>query len=270
MEFITRDAAYWYDLNGNGPVVMLLHGFTGSSKTWSPFIEQWKKHFRLLTVDLPGHGNTKTKTGRSMEQCCEELKQLCDHLNIPTVHLVGYSMGGRTALSFAMLYPEMVSSLVLESASPGLVSGDDQRDRKRRDEQLAQKIEKEGVGAFVDFWEKIPLFQTQNLLSLDKQQTIREERMDQTEEGLTQSLRHMGTGMQPSWWGKLATLAVPVLLLAGVCDEKFVAIQENMAECLPHAKPVVVEQAGHAIHVEQPVFFDKIITEFFYNYYGTT
>src|SRR5699024_9881620 len=101
----------WYELNGSGPAVMLLHGFTGSTKTWSPFVNQWKEAFQLLTIDLPGHGKTKTKTGRTMEACCAELKQLCDHLGIKAVHLVGYSMGGRMALSFAMMYPDMVESI---------------------------------------------------------------------------------------------------------------------------------------------------------------
>lgn len=263
MKFITSDAMYWYELNGNGPVVMLLHGFTGSSKTWAPFIKKWEKNFRVLTVDLPGHGKTETKTGRSMEKCCDDLKQLCDHLDIKTIHLVGYSMGGRTALSFAMIYPEMVSSLLLESASPGLDTEQDQHARIQRDEQLAKKIEAEGVDAFVNFWEKLPLFQTQTELSPQKQQTIREERIGQTKKGLAQSLRSMGTGSQPSWWGKLAVLNVPVLLLAGDQDEKFMAIHENMAKRLPHADLVVAEQAGHAIHVERPAFFDRIVNEFF-------
>lgn len=210
------------------------------------------------------------EAGRTMEACCHELKQLCDHLGIADVCLVGYSMGGRTALSFAMLYPEMVSSLILESTSPGLEAGSEQQARMSRDEQLAKKIETEGVPAFVDYWENIPLFQTQKALSVEKQQRIREERLDQTERGLAQSLRHMGTGAQPSWWEELFRLTVPVLLIAGGHDEKFIAIQKKMAKRLPNAECVVAEHAGHAIHVEQPAFFDKIVTEFFHKRSRTT
>lgn len=270
MEFTTNDATYWYELNGNGPVVMLLHGFTGSTKTWHPFIDNWAQTFQVLTVDLPGHGKTETEAGRSMDSCCADLKQLCHHLNSATVHVIGYSMGGRLALTFAMMYPEMVTSLTLESASPGLATKEEQQARAENDESLAVRIETKGLTAFVDFWENLPLFQTQKALSAEKQQVIRVERLEQTEQGLAQSLRFMGTGVQPSWWIELTNLTIPVLLIAGDLDEKFITIHEKMAKRLPNAQSVVAENAGHAIHVEQPAFFDKIVTEFFHKRYRTT
>src|SRR5699024_11912780 len=68
------------------------------------------------------------------------------------------------ALSFAIYYPEMVTSLILESASPGLEKPKDQEARQKHDHQLAKRLETEGIDAFVNYWEKIPLFETKQTL----------------------------------------------------------------------------------------------------------
>lgn len=261
MYFTISDAAYWYDIQGEGPPVVLLHGFTGSTTTWNTFIARWKEQFRLLVVDLPGHGKTVIHSPRTMEDCCSDIQKLLHHLQLPKVHIVGYSMGGRTALSFAMLFPEQVASLILESASPGLASSDEQQKRKANDEKLAQRIEQEGIKNFVDFWEDIPLFETQKCLPDSVAKSLRNERLGQTEEGLVHSLRFMGTGSQPSWWDRLSLLMKPVLLLAGAQDEKFIRINAEMHKFLPTSELKVVDNTGHAIHVEEPEIFGKIVTE---------
>ncbi|SHG48488.1 2-succinyl-6-hydroxy-2,4-cyclohexadiene-1-carboxylate synthase [Ornithinibacillus halophilus] len=253
---------YWYEVNGTGDPVVMLHGFTGSTKTWSDFITKWSDCFQIIAIDLPGHGKTSGSIPKTMEECCNDLSILFKKLSIDKFHLVGYSMGGRTALSFTMLYPNMVQSLILESASPGLEIESEQKDRIRRDEKLAQKIEREGIKSFVDFWENIPLFETQKRLPTHIQQQIRDERLSQSEKGLATSLRFMGTGSQPSWWDKLSNLSTKVLLLAGDLDTKFVTINTRMNRELPNSELRTVKKAGHAIHVEQSEMFGKIVTEF--------
>lgn len=262
MKFTVGDATYHYKITGEGRPVVLLHGFTGSHHSWSSFISEWQDEFQLITIDLPGHGKTTTNTPRTMEACCHDLQQLFDNLELTTVHLVGYSMGGRVALSFAMLFPQYISTLILESSSPGLRSKDEQRQRVKNDEKLAQQIETDGLEAFVNFWESIPLFVSQRKLGEDLQHSIRTERLSQTEKGLTDSLRHMGTGSQPSWWDKLAGLNKPVLLIVGELDEKFVKINKEMEKSLSKAELEIVENAGHAIHVEEPKKFGKLLIAF--------
>lgn len=262
MYFSTNEVSYWYEINGNGPALVLLHGFTGSTQTWINYVQKWQDRYQIVTVDLPGHGKTKNNSPRTMEECCEDLMQLFTHLQLTDVNLVGYSMGGRTALSFAFKYPDMVKSLILESASPGLESPIERNQRVAHDERLASRLEQEGLAAFVDFWENIPLFETQKKLPLQVRQAVRKERMSQSTEGLAQSLRYMGTGKQPSWWNRLDRFAKPVLLVCGAKDEKFVTINKRMQNLLQSAKLVICEHTGHAIHVEQPEFFGKIVSEF--------
>ncbi|MEC5424892.1 2-succinyl-6-hydroxy-2,4-cyclohexadiene-1-carboxylate synthase [Virgibacillus sp. C22-A2] len=265
MYFSINGAEYWYETHGKGKPLVLLHGFTGSTTTWSEFVANWSNDLQIITIDLPGHGRTKTRTSKTMEECCKDLLELANHLNLDSFSLLGYSMGGRTALSFAMLYPEKISSLILESASPGLGEKSIRSHRIEKDEELAQKLEREGIESFVDFWEKIPLFHTQRSLPTEVLYKIREERSLQSAEGLAQSLRFMGTGIQPSWWEQLDQLSGPVLLLAGEHDEKFIDINKLMEKRLYSGELVIIKGAGHAIHVEQAEKFGRIVTEFIFS-----
>lgn len=262
MIFTVDDATYVYDIQGSGPPVLLLHGFTGSRQTWKFIINKLSQSYTLITVDLPGHGQTKADTPRSMGACCHDLNQLLIENGFKNVHILGYSLGGRIALSFMMLYPEMVASLILESASPGLETIKEQKKRQAQDEELALRLEKEGILAFVDFWENIPLFTSQKKLSKSIQQHIRKERLSQSAQGLAESLRSMGTGRQPSWWKRLGEVNRPVLLIVGSLDTKFVAINKQMVGHMKTAHIETTKNSGHAIHVEQPEKFGKIVKRF--------
>lgn len=264
MYYAINDAAYWYEIDGNSanPPVVMLHGFTGSTSTWSDFVSNWKSELRIITIDLPGHGQTQTPTPRTVEACCEELKGLFQFLQLEEIVLHGYSMGGRVALSFAMLYPAFIQSLILESASPGLAYKEDRNQRIKKDEILARKLETEGVQKFIHFWESIPMFQSQRKLPISIQEKVRKERLAQSADGLAQSLRYMGTGFQPSWWEQLKHFTKPSLLLTGEYDEKFISINKGMNDRMYASDLKVIEQAGHAIHVEQPEIFGKLVIEF--------
>ncbi|WP_042143028.1 2-succinyl-6-hydroxy-2,4-cyclohexadiene-1-carboxylate synthase [Paucisalibacillus sp. EB02] len=262
MRKVIRDASYWYEIHGEGEVIVLLHGFTGRTKSWSSFIEEYKAKFKIFVIDLPGHGKTRTPTPILMEQSCQDIHEVLKQNGIEKFHLVGYSLGGRTALSYAMNFQEQLTSLILESASPGLESEKERVARIDNDEKLARKIEHGGVELFIDFWENIPLFESQKKLPTEVREAIRNERLSQTKEGLALSLRCMGTGSQPSWWNDLQKVHIPVLLMVGELDQKFLGINKRMEKSLVNSELKVVHETGHAIHVEQPEFFGKLVEEF--------
>lgn len=268
MYYSIGNATYWYEIHGDGEPLVMLHGFTGSSQTWQNFISNSRNNVKIITVDLPGHGKTKAPKIQSVEDACYDLHRLFSCLKLESLHLFGYSMGGRTALSYAMFYPGKIKSLILESASPGLVSQKERKERRAKDEKLAERIEQEGLERFVDFWENIPLFASQKSLPAHKRAAVRKERLAQSETGLAQSLRTMGTGIQPSWWEDLEDLKVRTLLLAGVLDTKFTGINKSMHDRLRESELKIIENAGHAIHVEQPDIFAKIVKEFIFQNNG--
>lgn len=253
---------YWFEIHGEGIPIVLLHGFTGSSTTWHSLIQRKYTGFKFITIDLPGHGLTKGKTVKTMEACCRDLHQLFQELGLNKFFLAGYSMGGRTALSYAVKYPKSIQGLLLESASPGLQIESERKTRIENDRLLAERIEREGIKAFVNYWENIALFSTQKFLTKEKQEVIRRERLSHTAEGLANSLQGMGTGAQASEWENLHMLTFPVLLIAGGLDKKFVKLNKRMQELFPNAALKVCENAGHAVHLEKPQIFNELLVEF--------
>ena len=169
---------------------------------------------------------------------------------------------GRTALQLAVRHPQLVSALVLEGASPGLAAAQERAARVAADEALAERIERDGVEAFVDEWEALPLFATQVALPRERREAIRAGRLAGSAVGLANSLRGMGTGAQEPLHDRLAEVRAPVLMIAGALDEKFSEIARGMARSLPHATIEVIADAGHAAHVERPAAFGDAVLAF--------
>ncbi len=246
------------------PVIVFLHGFTGAVSTWINVMDHLAGRFKMIAIDLTGHGKTSIPDENnrySMEEQLKDLEALFEALNLTNFILVGYSMGGRIALGYTINNPKRVRTLILESASPGLKTKEEREVRRNTDELLAKRIETEGIQHFVEFWENIPLFESQKKMSFAKRQKVRDERLSQDTIGLANSLRGIGTGSQPSYWEALQEVKIPVLLLTGEIDEKFVGISREMNEIFPEATTQTVKNVGHAIHVENPTLFATIVEE---------
>ncbi|MGE7186044.1 2-succinyl-6-hydroxy-2,4-cyclohexadiene-1-carboxylate synthase [Peribacillus sp. NPDC006672] len=265
MKIVCRDVTYAVEIAGNGEPLVLLHGFTGNRDTWNFLIPLLRERYTMIMVDIIGHGMSASPANHrryGMEQVAEDIKFILDELHFPKAHVLGYSMGGRLGLGFACLYPEYVDKLILESASPGLLTEEEREIRRQNDRKLAERILENGMEAFVDQWENIPLFESQKRLSAKTRSAIREQRMENVPAGLSNSLLGMGTGSQPSYWEDLKTLDFPVLLVTGELDPKFCEIADSMKKKLKRAEWKIINDAGHAIHVEDGEKFGKIISEF--------
>ncbi len=256
---------YSYMIRGRGPAIVLLHGFTGCKENWEFLSKKLTDRFTVITIDLIGHGKTDSPLDTErylMQHVCRDLNTLLDKLEINAAHFLGYSMGGRVALAFSVMYPSRVISLILESSSPGLQSEEAKQARITADDKLASDILSHGIVDFVANWQEISLFRSQKKLPQVIQDRIRIQRLSNGTLGLSNSLRGMGTGRQDSYWGKLSSIKVPVLLLCGKLDEKFCAIADEVEKYLLYSTNYKFSNVGHAIHVEQPDLFGKIVNEF--------
>ncbi len=253
------------EIRGSGPPVLLLHGFTGSSRSMRATAESLGPEFRSVCVDLVGHGRSEAPSrpdAYAMERCVAQLDALLDALALPRVHLLGYSMGGRVALSLCAAHPERVSSAVLVGATAGIEAPEQRAARRRSDEALAARIEERGVASFVDDWMRQPLFASQRRLGVAALAAARAQRLENRPHGLAHSLRGMGTGAQASLWGRLSGIRVPICLVVGEEDAKFRAIATALEERLPEARLEAVRDAGHAVHLEQPRAFATLTRRF--------
>ncbi len=264
-ELLVNGVTYYVEVHGGGRPLLLLHGFTGSSQNWRSLLPGLVGHYEVILVDVLGHGRTASPPDENryaIEQVAADLIAIVDELGYLDTGILGYSMGGRLALFTAVTHPHRIRHLILESASPGLATAVERQQRAAQDRELADWIEANGIEAFVQRWENLPLWASQQQLSPEIRQQLHLQRLQNDPTGLANSLRGMGTGAQPSLWEQLPILAMPVLLLTGELDTKFVAINRQMAELLPNAHPKIVPGAGHTVHLERPLAWQESVISY--------
>lgn len=257
--------SYNVERAGDGPPLVLLHGFTGSVKTWELLIPALAREFETIAIDLLGHGNADAPADASRYGPAWVVRDLTDilgRLGVERAAWLGYSMGGRAALHVAVERPEVVTALVLEGVSPGILDPAERAERAKSDAALADFIETEGIAAFVARWERLPLFASQTRLPAATRAALRNQRLANNPTGLANSLRGFGQGAQRPLHDHLSKVCVPVLLIVGEDDSKFQRLAQEMAAQMPDARVVVVPGAGHAVHLEQPAPFVDLVRGF--------
>ncbi|WP_053958485.1 2-succinyl-6-hydroxy-2,4-cyclohexadiene-1-carboxylate synthase [Sulfobacillus thermosulfidooxidans] len=265
---INHNRVYHISMAGNPalPVLLLLHGFTGSHASWDDLLPDLTQMFRVVMPDLPGHGQSFYSSDphdMSLHITAGDLQKILERLGITKAGVLGYSMGGRLALHLPLYAPNLVDFLVVESATAGIDNLSERILRKQQDEQLASYIETRGLDWFVPYWSHIPLFASQKTLPiavLDHQEEIR---FGQDPYGLAQSLRAAGTGHQASLWPILPYYRAPTLIVTGQKDEKYQSIGQKLHHTMPNSQWVNIAHAGHTVHLEQPESFLSAIKHFY-------
>jgi 2-succinyl-6-hydroxy-2,4-cyclohexadiene-1-carboxylate synthase len=238
---------------GRGDPVVLVHGFTQSGRAWGSIGAALGKRHQVTAVDAPGHGGSadiqaSLKAGADL---------MAAAIPAPAAWL-GYSMGGRYALHVALQHPDQVARLVLVSATAGIDDAVERAARRRSDEALAAQVEEEGLEPFVRRWLEQPLFAT-----LPPEAAELESRLTGTAAGLANSLRLAGTGTQQPLWDRVSNLTMPVLVVAGELDTKYVQLAERLAATIGStARLAVIAGAGHACHLERTDRFLAVVQPF--------
>jgi len=242
------------------PAILFLHGFLGSAADWLPVAHRLRATWHCTMVDLPGHGRALTPEHPKLYTLRGAAQAVLDGVQRP-VHLVGYSMGGRLALQLALQHPERFQSLTLISASPGLPLTAERAARRRADDALAAELEQQGVNAFLTTWYAQNLFGNLQRKPALWRRLLTRRRMNSATE-LARMLRGSSVGRQPSRWAQLKKLRLPVLLLAGQQDGKYVQLMRQMSVHIPGAELCVVPGAGHAVVEEQPAQVARTLARF--------
>jgi 2-succinyl-6-hydroxy-2,4-cyclohexadiene-1-carboxylate synthase len=233
------------EVRGHGPRLVLVHGFTQTRRSWDTLAADLMTDHEVMSVDAPGHGDSA-----SVQADLPGSGRLVADAG-GTATYVGYSMGGRICLHTALGAPERVRGLVLVSATGGLDDAAERAARRADDEARATRLEEIGVASFVDEWLAQPMF-----AGLDDEGRAVDVRRTNTVDGLVASLRLAGTGTQLPLWADLPRLTMPVLVVAGERDERFRLAGERLAAAIgTNASYVVLPDAGHTAHLEQPARF---------------
>ncbi len=237
---------------------LLLHGFGGDAKEWQsllPLLIQSHKlpPRQLLTPTLPGHGPAPTSTQPlltpTLAHCAYWLKQWLDQSGITRVHLFGYSLGGRIALTFAQHYPEYLASLTLEGAHPGLQTQAERQQRQQQDAQWAARFAQQPLAQVWAAWYQQPLFAE---LSTEQRQALVAERADANGPQLAAILSGCSLATQTDLRPIMAALPCPLHYLFGSDDSRFAQIATALAEAVPKLRWQAIDGAGHNAHRAQP------------------
>ena len=237
-------------LSEAGTRLVFVHGFTQTRESWRPLADRFVGDYQVLLVDAPNHGASKD-VHATLPEAAQMIADVVDG-----GICIGYSMGGRMALLAALDHPAAISALVLVSATPGIDDPVERDARRAADDQLASTIERDGTDVFLDAWLAQPMFAHLHPTAVDRAARLRNPSW-----ALAASLRSCGTGTQASLWPRLATLSIPVLVMCGEEDHKFVEIACGMHAALPQAQLEIIEGAGHSPHLEQPDTFSALLRE---------
>jgi 2-succinyl-6-hydroxy-2,4-cyclohexadiene-1-carboxylate synthase len=226
--------------------VVLLHGFAGTGRAWDPVVERLDpERYTPLVPDLRGHGAARDARPVSFAACVADVLGAAPERFV----LCGYSMGGRIAQHVALAAPERIERLVLVATTAGIADETERADRRAADERLASFADGASIERFADRWTAQPLFAGTPPAAA---RLWREDLLRNDPHGLAAVLRAMGTGAMEPLWERLDRLTMPVTVLAGAEDPKFVALGERLAAALPDAELVVVPGAGHGLPREAP------------------
>lgn len=226
--------------------IVLLHGFSGTHRAWDRVEALLDRETYLpIAIDLPGHG-TAADAPRPITFAAAVSHVLA--CAPPRFALCGYSLGGRVALHVALAAPERVSRLLIIAANPGIEDERQRAERRAADRALADGLESEPLEDFIERWRTQPLF------AADPPEVgalAREDQRRNRPDALAAVLRGLGAGEMQPVWDRLGELRMPVGILVGERDQKFVAIGRRMADAIPGSRLQIVS-GGHGLPLENP------------------
>lgn len=249
----------------NQPYLFLLHGFTGSLEDWRSFEKFFPVNINLVGVDLIGHGFSDSPAQLnyySTDSIIRQIKKVKEAVTGKNIYLLGYSMGGRAALNYALNFPYDLKGLILESATYGITNPAIRFERERTDKNLAEFILSNPIQNFVDDWMNREIFQTQKVLSELLLNELRKRKLDCNRIGLANSLLGFGTGIMEPVFDKLSEIRIPVQLICGELDNKFVDINRHMHNLLTRSKLSVIKNSGHNVHLEETKQYADVVYGF--------
>jgi 2-succinyl-6-hydroxy-2,4-cyclohexadiene-1-carboxylate synthase len=233
----------------SGPSVVFIPGFMQPAEAWADVAERLPQRYPSVLLRHSEH----EREGR-----IAEIAAAADEIDGDVV-LCGYSLGGRLALNAAVRDPERYAAVVVLGAAAGIDEPASRSARHAADEKLAAWMETQAIEKIVEIWERQPLFADQSERLIEAQ---RPGRLSQDPRSLSVLLRTAGQGTMEPIWGRLQTLDIPLLALAGARDERYRRASRRLAAEAPQGYSAVIEHAGHAAHLQRPGEFADALLAF--------
>jgi len=255
----TNGARIYYEVDGNGPPVVLIHAGIANLRMWDDQVTALRDGYRVIRYDTRGFGETETDAVEFSNRA--DIAALLDHLGERSAHILGLSRGGMIALDFAIEYPDRTRSLVVAA---GGVGGYDAGDEAPAGWEQVEAWAQARDWAHVAEWETAywvdgpgqPHGRVDPVVRAKVHDWILTNYVAEKVEGIPQPL-------DPPAVGRLDALRVPLLVLIGTLDEP--GTRESMrhlASVVPGTQLETFEGAAHMLNLEQPERFNQVLRRF--------
>jgi pimeloyl-ACP methyl ester carboxylesterase len=236
-----------YEVHGDGPALLLTHGYSSTSAMWLGQIEALSKHHRLILWDMRGHGQSDypdDQAAYSEAMTVADMAALLDEAGANRAIVGGLSLGGYMSLAFYRAHPSRVRALLIIDTGPGFRKNDAREAWNGRAHETADRFEREGLAVLQSMSRERSGVSHRNAL------------------GLARAARGMLTQRDSRVIEALPDIKVPALVVVGADDAPFLAASDYMAAKIPGAKKAVIAAAGHAVNIDQPEAFIAAVLPF--------
>ncbi len=247
MPYIKRGGAkIFYSIDGQGPPILLSHGFSATSTMWAGQIAAFKPHYRIISWDMLGHGESDSPDDPSrytMDGTVQDMAAILDACGVDKAVIGGHSLGGFMSLAFNLKYQQRVRALMLFNTGPGYKSDAARAEWNLMTEKQARAFARKGLAA-VGHSEEMQLGKHRTAL------------------GLEHGARGMLAQSDARIIDSLPHITVPALVLVGEKDRGYLAAADYMTGKIPDGRKALIADAGHAANIHQPAAFNHVMGEF--------
>ncbi|UCC43654.1 MAG: alpha/beta hydrolase [Candidatus Zixiibacteriota bacterium] len=248
------DLRIHYTDAGEGEPLVFLHGFTLDHRMWKRQIDHFRGNYRVVCPDSRGHGlSAVPPTGYSRDHRVEELRELADKIELERFHLIGLSMGGSTAIGFALKHQERLRSLILVSSG---AAGYSVGKKISKIDQLAIEKGLEAARARWMHW-SLRYYRNRNE-DLGRELEI----MMREHPGAVWLDKMRGKYPRTYDLDHIHRIGVPTLIMAGQSDTMFIELARQLHAGIAGSSMVIYKKTGHMINLEIPERFNSDIERF--------
>ncbi|GMO20988.1 alpha/beta fold hydrolase [Bradyrhizobium sp. TM233] len=251
MPKIDRDGVnIYYEVHGDGPPLLLTHGYSSTSAMWQGQVDALAKDHKLILWDMRGHGQSDypdDPSAYSEALTVGDMAAILDAVGAERAIIGGLSLGGYMSLAFYRTHPERARALLIIDTGPGFKKDDAREAWNARALATADRLDREGLEV---------------LKSATRERATASHH---NARGLALAARGMLTQRDARVIELLPDIKVPCLIVVGADDTPFLAATNYMAAKIPGAQKVVIPAAGHAVNIDQPKAFVDAVAPFLKN-----
>ncbi|HEY1836522.1 MAG TPA: alpha/beta fold hydrolase [Rhizomicrobium sp.] len=236
-----------YEVHGEGPAILLTHGYSASCGMWRGQIGPLARDHTLILWDMRGHGDSDYPADLALyseEQTVADMAAILDAAGVKEAVIGGLSLGGYMSLAFHRVHRERVKALLIIDTGPGFKNDDARQGWNDTAMKTADRFARDG------------------LAPLQRASAERASASHRSADGLVLAARGMLTQRDARVILSLPDIRVPALVVVGADDAPFLKAADYMTAKIPGASKVVIAGAGHAANIDRPESFNKAVAGF--------